>query len=299
MEWSHPPHLKEIPTKLPKNHKKKRVTLCDIRFIIGRGQLLEPDPILILGFELDKDRDLMSRDASSIRSIFQIKRTQPSFHHRLRTLTRSEHVRLDLRLTSIAKNPTRDSYIAALRSLLGFFVPMERVLGSYFEHWLPELRFMDRRRVPMLVLDLLSLGVEPKEIASTPRFSWPSWVSDIPTALGSFYVLERLSLAGPVIGRRLEHELELTPDHGSAFFRGRGPRNGPLWRSLLGVIDKYCDGVEEETIDSARRCFAAIDRWAEVHGIGVTEEDRARARRVLPPRTNSANRLKGCPRVVR
>lgn len=157
----------------------------------------------------------------------------PAREH-LRTATACHHARIErvINLETIARH---GMYRQLLLRMLAFYRPMESALAQFA--W-GELGLNDgeRRKTPLLIRDLLAMGVSRQHVASMPDAAVPEFAGP-PGALGCCYVLEGATLGGQIIAKRLKTVLHLDQANGAAFFNGYGPATGAMWRSFCAVLN--------------------------------------------------------------
>lgn len=107
----------------------------------------------------------------------------------------------------------------------------------------------ERKRAAALRGDLTDLGVPVPPPYELPRFQ------GLPERLGALYVLEGSRLGGTYLVRQV-------PSHLPRRFLGAG--SGPLWRSLLALLDERlpADADKERAVTAARSVFGLFERAA-------------------------------------
>jgi heme oxygenase len=158
---------------------------------------------------------------------------------------------------------TRDEYVACLTRFLQLYRPLEariRAIAGPLDFGLDLPR---RTHTPRLAADLSSLLARPPEVEDAAADALP----DLPSfahALGALYVLEGATLGGQIIVRHLRAAgldgIETT----GAFFGGRGPETGAMWRAFRDILDRYgadCPFEVPAVIAGAEGTFLAVGRW--------------------------------------
>lgn len=183
--------------------------------------------------------------------------------NRLRLETRSDHDKLDHHpLMEVLMSPglTLPHYQDLLGKFLGFYQPLEPILGR-FKHWsLLGIDLDERRKTPWLLQDLACLKVKA---ADFPLCSEPDWILDEASALGTFYVMEGSTLGGQVISRHVAAQLGLSREHGLAFFSSYGEAVGARWRETREALLRFAEQTasEDAMIHAAQRTFRALASW--------------------------------------
>ncbi len=179
---------------------------------------------------------------------------------RLRSATHAAHAQIE-GAVRLLPEPTRTRYLWFLEKQYGFYVPLEARWAECVA--LPAGFDWDQvtRAVPMLVKDLLALGVDP---AGLPLCRSMPDLGTTARALGVLYVVEGSTLGSQVLARRIKEVLGIGPDDGAAFVQGHGPRTRPNWEAVCSLLETF--GVVQpqaigELLASAADCFACLRRW--------------------------------------
>ncbi|MGH9752373.1 MAG: biliverdin-producing heme oxygenase, partial [Blastocatellia bacterium] len=131
---------------------------------------------------------------------------------RLRQKTLRLHLRLKQELDLWRRFATPDDYRRMLERFLGFYGPVETALERHFSRRADGFNFERRRKVPMLVSDLRSLGVE--QFTTLPRCALLPTISSTPQAFGCLYAIEISTLGGQTIARHLNRAFGVSPGSG-------------------------------------------------------------------------------------
>ena len=153
---------------------------------------------------------------------------------RLRAATACHHARIE-RVINIQTITRHGMYPQLLLRMLAFYRPMEAALEQ--EAW-DRLGMTngERRKAPLLVRDLLAIGISPQQLAAVADAAIPEFAGQA-GALGCCYVLEGATLGGQLIAKRLKGALHLDQANGAAFFNGYGRATGAMWRSFCAVLN--------------------------------------------------------------
>lgn len=179
---------------------------------------------------------------------------------RLRTHTRSAHVRLEERLGRFEWLATPETYACMLDRFYGFYVRAEPELARSTSE-IAGLELTLRRKTPLLTADLMSLGRTLHQLRALPRIGTIG-VGDPARALGALYVLEGATLGGKLIQREVGRRLGLGAASGTAFFGAYGSDAARQWRRFGAVLGREAEEHDLDAIcDGASATFAALDRW--------------------------------------
>ncbi len=154
-------------------------------------------------------------------------------------------------------------YRRLLSRLLGFHRPFEGLIRAAARRHGVDLDFDARARSPLLVLDLMSLGLGRGDIEGLPDWA-PSL--DLPSegaVLGSLYVLEGSTLGGVQIGRSLKARFGDERDEGRRFFLGRGERHGALWGEFVTRLETLAERPQscDDAVAASLATFTEFERW--------------------------------------
>jgi heme oxygenase len=179
----------------------------------------------------------------------------------LRDHTARAHQQLEERLAVFGWLATRESYVAMLERLYGFYVRAEPALvvrGASISG----LDLEQRRKAPLLVADLTALGRTPRELRALPRMDRMPRLDEPARVLGVLYVIEGATLGGKLIEREVATRLGLDRATGTAFFGAYGADAAHQWQRFGGVVEREAPELDVAVICSAAaETFAALDRW--------------------------------------
>jgi len=185
-------------------------------------------------------------------------------HAELRQKTRDFHIAVETKLGVLLSDElSLDQYAGALKRFYGFYKPIESRLGCIPGLNLPELKLVDRIKLPWLVRDLAALSVDSAELANLPCCDNLPRLETVSEALGCLYVLEGSTLGGKVITGHVKRVLPLDERRGCSFFNSYGDEVGRMWRFFLERLAEHCedDCDDDVVVHSARQTFASLDRW--------------------------------------
>ena len=182
---------------------------------------------------------------------------------RLKQETRERHRAVEQHLNLPRRLKTNHDYLSLLARLYGFYMPMELRLNDVQGLGDLGLDLDSRRKTPLLVSDLLSLGVGPRAIAEIALCADLPEIADVSQALGCLYVLEGATLGGEVIGRDLERRLGIQLDGGGRFFSSDGANIAEKWKAFGEAITAHAGDAPSQNAIVASGCatFDAFGRW--------------------------------------
>jgi heme oxygenase len=150
-------------------------------------------------------------------------------HLRLATAQHHQQLEDDLNVVERLSSP------ADRRAIVLRYYQMHAAADAALGVWLGDMADLDytsRRRTPLLLADLQSLGL----IAPPLRQSGALIVASQTEALGVLYVLEGSTLGGRVIRKALAARGQ---DHaGLGFLDPYGDQTGDRWKSFISVLER-------------------------------------------------------------
>lgn len=210
-------------------------------------------------------------------------REKTSLRARLREVTEPAHERMHHHAGfagAAAGNIALDDYRSLLARLLGFHRAFEAAGDSAVRAGNFDLALAERARAPMLVEDLIDLGMDRDDVDALPL----ARNVGVPTSeagwLGALYVIEGSTLGGVQIARALKALFDEEGPRGRRFFLGYGERHGAMWRSFLDRLEQLGErpGAADEAIEAAHETFAAFEAWmADWRGADVRFNEARRA----------------------
>lgn len=183
--------------------------------------------------------------------------------NRLRLETRPQHEQLDhhpLMTELMSPAVSLSLYGDVLGKFLGFYEPLEPLLARYSLWSSYGIDFDQRLKIPLILQDLASLDRPPMDFPSGPT---PDWIQDKASAMGTFYVIEGSTLGGQVIARHIASRLDLSPDHGLAFFSSYADAIGQRWKETRQALLRFSEqsDADEAMIIAARKTFLSLTAW--------------------------------------
>lgn len=175
---------------------------------------------------------------------------------KLKEATREQHDNLENTVNVMDRLFSIDDYQMLLTKFYRFYAAIEpRVAANDLQK--AEFDFDARRKTALLEKDLKALGVLDDVRGNVPLWEKLPPLDTSAKAFGSLYVMEGATLGGQVITRHLKQHLDLTPEHGGAFFNSYGANVGPMWKSFGATLTAFAESGEadEEIIEAARKTF--------------------------------------------
>jgi heme oxygenase (biliverdin-IX-beta and delta-forming) len=119
-----------------------------------------------------------------------------------------------------------------------------------------------RIKAPLVVHDLLALGMTMDELAAWPRFTGVPTFRNVASALGWMYVVERPLLSAAVIRGHLATFLPTEMITASAYLGCYAGDVGMLWRELGEVMDRTAvtEAITNQIVHAAHEGFRALVR---------------------------------------
>jgi heme oxygenase (biliverdin-IX-beta and delta-forming) len=180
-----------------------------------------------------------------------------SLLQQLRAATRPEHLRLE---ELLPLPQSIEQHISRLKKFYGFHVVWEPLAQSRLASLEPTMA--PRRKLPLLAADLAHFGIHADQLLALPICDQLPAIHDLPTALGSMYVMEGSTLGGQIISRHLEATLGLRGGSGYSYYQSYGSNVGKLWREFLAQMDSHTESENAPSlIDAALQTFTSLHRW--------------------------------------
>ena len=176
---------------------------------------------------------------------------------RLRRETEADHRAVEGALPLMHPELDTVQYIRCLRNLYGLVAGWEGRAFEIAPEWIRPM-LAERQRKRLLELDLAWFGASPKG----DRHPALPPMNDLPSLLGTMYVMEGSTLGGQLIARHVEKTLHLTEGQGDAFFRGHGDRTGPMWQEFCGMLNmQVSDDRTDTVVMAAKAMFSTFGDW--------------------------------------
>jgi heme oxygenase len=188
-------------------------------------------------------------------------------HQQLKRETAELHQRVEAQLGLMEPGLSIHRYQRVLRTLYGFYAPVEANLVRLTTAG-PPLGFPLRARCELIESDLHALGLARRELAGLPRCVDLPPLSCREDLAGCLYVLEGACLGGQVIARALHQQLGLGKGSGASFFIGDAEATSARWILFLTWLEGLvrAGARSEKIVDSACATFLTFARWVERQG---------------------------------
>jgi heme oxygenase (biliverdin-IX-beta and delta-forming) len=156
---------------------------------------------------------------------------------------------------------THDDYRLLLGKFLGFYEPVEETLEAAFDWSAVKFDFKSRKKTPLLMRDLHSLGIE--DTLLLPRCKTLPVLNTLPQAFGCLYVFESATLSWGIVLSHLSRRLGVTRDDGGAFFNSYGERVVAMWHDFAQHLRAYASrpDLEETVIRTSIDTLVYLDQW--------------------------------------
>jgi heme oxygenase len=179
----------------------------------------------------------------------------------LRSATWPSHQSLEKKLDVKARFGSVSAYRAHLERMWGFCADLEPQLEQQLsKEALPD--YGSRRKLPLLMQDLATLGADRTKVLSLPRCQGLPHCPDPATAFGCAYVLEGATLGGRTLLPLVQDQLGFTSDRGAAFLASYGEKVTPMWQSFGMALDEWCS-IPEHRLSAARAAVGTFDALRE------------------------------------
>src|SRR5262245_27377326 len=180
---------------------------------------------------------------------------------RLKQKTLWRHERLEKRLDLFHGVTTIDDYRHLLGKFLGFYEPVEEALEATFNWSAINFNFTSRKKTPLLMRDLHSLGIE--DTLLLPRCKTLPALDTLAHAFGCLYVFESATLGWGIVLNHMTRTLGVSRRDGGAFFNSYGDRVVAMWHDFAQQLRAYASrpDLEEAVIRAAIDTLVHLDRW--------------------------------------
>ena len=181
----------------------------------------------------------------------------------LKEATGLRHAALESRLPLLDVRMSQFRYHQLLQLFLGYYEPLEAKLLA-LPHWAAiGFDYVERRKTPRLMQDLLLLGDTPESLQNIARCKELPTLTTQGQLLGCLYVIEGATLGGQIITRHLHSNLGLKPSSGAAFFDGYGAQTGSQWKAFCTMLRANAaeSGSQDDILATANQTFETLDQW--------------------------------------
>src|SRR5882672_3384687 len=170
---------------------------------------------------------------------------------RLKQKTLWHRERLGKRLDLFHSMHTSNDYRSLLGKFLGFYEPAEEALEATFNWSGVKFDFTSRKKMPLLMRDLHSLGIE--DTLLLPRCKMLPMIKTLQQAFGCLYVFESATLSWGIVLSHLSRTLGVSREAGGAFFNSYGDRVVAMWHEFAQQLRTHASrpDLEESVIRAA------------------------------------------------
>jgi heme oxygenase len=176
---------------------------------------------------------------------------------KLRQETHSDHQAIEGTSPLMLQNLSIAEYVQCLRGLYGVVAAWEERAPEVAPEWL-QPTLVARQRKHLLQRDLASFG----ELQDDQGRSILPDMPDLPSLLGTMYVIEGSTLGGQYIARHVETVLPLSEGRGSSYFRGKGSQTGQMWKEFCEILKtRISDEQTDAVVISAKAMFRTFGTW--------------------------------------
>jgi heme oxygenase len=182
----------------------------------------------------------------------------------LARLTKSVHDNLH-RQRSFARLMSESLAMADYRRLLarlyGFYAAFEDALRADADLD-PEIDFCLVAKAPLLLADLVALGISWHEIEMVEKCRYMPPLQSQDEIVGAFYVVEGSGLGGKVIARKLDYLFGDNGPAGRRFFIGRRAPDPLPWTKFCHLLERRAEaGGLTAIANSALHTFETFELW--------------------------------------
>lgn len=160
------------------------------------------------------------------------------------------------------RSATRDDYLRQLVVTYGFEAPFE-IACSNIPGLAHAIDLRGRWRSPLIVQDLLALGMAPEDVANLPRHAVVRF-ADPAEALAWMYIVERPTLIhGELCDELTRRSAAQRLSRATAYLGAYGGAASKRWAELGIALDRVCvsDAVCRRVIDGAHAALCARRDW--------------------------------------
>jgi heme oxygenase (biliverdin-IX-beta and delta-forming) len=176
---------------------------------------------------------------------------------KLRQETETDHHNVEAAVSLIHPGLKSAEYVQCLQRMYGVVAAWEERAAEMAPEWLQPSLLARQRRLH-LKLDLARFGAAEKDDG---RPVLPE-MNNLPSLLGTMYVMEGSTLGGQLIARHVEVALHLSEGQGSSYFRGHGNQTGPMWKEFCEMLkQRIPDEQTDAVVVSAKAMFSTFGMW--------------------------------------
>lgn len=176
---------------------------------------------------------------------------------KLRQETEADHHHVEGAVPLMHQGLNIVEYVQCLQRIHGIVAAWEERAAEVAPKWL-QPALLARERCSLIKLDLAWFGVFEKD----DRRPMLPEMNNLPSLLGTMYVMEGSTLGGQLIARHVEVALHLSEGQGCSYFRGHGGQTGPLWKEFCEMLKlRIPDEQTDAVVISAKAMFSTFGTW--------------------------------------
>jgi heme oxygenase len=176
---------------------------------------------------------------------------------KLRQETEADHHNVEGAVPLMHHGLNVAEYVQCLQRMYGVVAAWEERAAESGPEWLQPLLLARRRRL-LLKLDLAWFGIAEKD----DRRPMLPEMNNLPSLLGTMYVMEGSTLGGQLIARHVAVALDLSEGQGNSYFRGHGSQTGPMWKEFCEMLKlRIPDEQTDAVVVSAKAMFSTFGMW--------------------------------------
>ncbi|PNG45595.1 heme oxygenase [Pseudomonas asplenii] len=182
----------------------------------------------------------------------------------LRAGTAELHIALEKRLPFFSDLLDTQAFVRLMQAYYGFYLPLENALQQ--SDAIPtDFDLAARLKTPILLADLLALGVSAAALQSLPQCEQLPLIDSSAACLGVLYVLEGATLGGQILRREISSRLGLEANNGAAFLDIYGAATGRRWRDFIEYLGSRPMSAAERAavVTAAQTTFSCFEHWLE------------------------------------
>lgn len=182
---------------------------------------------------------------------------------KLKEATKIQHQQLEEKVDVFEQMLNLTDYEKLLRRFYGFYAPIEPPILQMIQKQTIGFDYKSRLKTPFLEQDLEILNGKDFQISSLKTCRHLPELKTFAQTLGCLYVLEGATLGGQIIGRHLRQHLDLSPEHGAAFFNSYGANVGQMWKAFgaMATAQAAILANDQEIVAAAQETFTKFGEW--------------------------------------
>lgn len=179
------------------------------------------------------------------------------------------HRKIESLLPVFRNDFTLQQYKNFLMRLLGFYIPIEDHIADFFSHRKDMFEMQTRKKVPLLIADLLALGTPMHLIYEVPICAAIKEIDTMPEMVGVLYALEHMTLEEQIIAKKLKEHLPLA-DNQLQYYSAYGKHTYEMWYQFRALSESLIQQNEKEiAVTRARATFIKFKNWMKMNEIQV------------------------------